>query len=276
MTFDEHVKSDDALFHYTKLSTAIDHILHTKRFKLSILKDTNDPREYKLKIRNSFGSVLSEKAPTYEELERKANAKIDRIYRYESRVMCFCSNTKPTLILSNGNSLEDEHALSNGWNKSRMWSQYGQDHYGVCLVFSKKELERILSETQVQSEIYYKADYVKYMQKENKPLEININNVREKGVEKYALCYIKGNAEELFFRKYIDYRDESEYRIVVIDPENRLEYIDIDTSLRAVIVGDRIPKKCLPSICQKCKSMHIECRRAHWSTTTPLMVLTTC
>ena len=198
MTFDKYVESADALFHYTKISTAIEHILHEKRLKLSILKYTNDPREYKLKIRSSFGRVLSKEVPTYDELESKANAKINRIYRYESRVMCFCTNTKPILILSNGTSLEDEHALSNGWNKSRMWSQYGQDHYGVCLVFSKKELERILSETQVQSEIYYKADYVKYMQKENKPLEINVDYVREKGVEKYALCYIKRNTEELF------------------------------------------------------------------------------
>lgn len=27
-----------------------------------------------------------------------------------------------------------------GCKKSRMWSQYGQDHSGICLVFSKESL----------------------------------------------------------------------------------------------------------------------------------------
>ena len=34
--------------------------------------------------------------------------------------------------------------IRKGYEKSRMWSQYGQNHEGICLVFSKKSLLEII------------------------------------------------------------------------------------------------------------------------------------
>jgi hypothetical protein len=149
MSIDEYIETSDALFHYTKTSIAIEHILHTKKFKLSLLKDTNDPKEYKFKFFNIMGDSLDRDNTL--DLSNQADPVIDRILKYECRVMSFCTNNKPTLILSDGSSMEDEHVCSKGWSKSRMWSQYSQNHYGICLVFSKKGLERVLEKSPMRA-----------------------------------------------------------------------------------------------------------------------------
>jgi hypothetical protein len=259
MGIDEYIKTSDALFHYTKTSTAIEKILYKKKFKLSLLKDSNDPREYKLKV---FGTISIGELPPID-LTNKVQTIIDRILRDEFRVMCFCTNNKPTLILSDGSSIEDEHACSEGWNKSRMWSQYGQCHYGICLILSKKELEKFL-EAQISD---YKVEYVRYSQIDEydwRTINIDGNRLESEGVEKYSFNHVMENSEELFFQKHIDYRDEAEFRVIVHDPDKKLEYIDISTSLKGVIVGDRTPEAYIPLIDQMCNDLNIEFRKAYW------------
>ena len=41
--------SEDAIFHYTKRETAMEYILNNKTLKFGLLKNTNDPYEYKKK-----------------------------------------------------------------------------------------------------------------------------------------------------------------------------------------------------------------------------------
>jgi len=265
MSIDEYVQTSDALFHYTKTSIVIEHILHAKKFKLSLLKDTNDPREYKFKIFNTAGISLD---PTVtRELSNKAQTVIDRILRCEYRVMSFCSNQKPTLILSDGNSVEDVHYYSQGWDKSRMWSQYGENHRGICLVFSKEELKKTFDERQVQIK-KHEANYVKYLQQDGFDWgtgTLDGNRLESEGVEAYLFNHIMENSEGFFFRKHIDYRDEAEFRVVVFDPEKKLECIDISTSLKGVIVGDRTPEPYIPLINKMCKDIKVESRKAYWS-----------
>jgi hypothetical protein len=81
----EYIKtSDDALFHYTKVSTSIEHILHTKKFKLSVFNDTNDPNEYKHKLFNSHrraGQETQLEEKEYDTLLMEAQTRIERIRR---------------------------------------------------------------------------------------------------------------------------------------------------------------------------------------------------
>jgi hypothetical protein len=267
MDIEEYIKtSDDALFHYTRTFIAIEKILHTKRFKLSLLKDTNDPREYKSKLLNTVWMSTGKDSDEINDLSIKAQKVIDRILRYECRVLCFCTNEKPTLILSDGSSIEDEHVVSEGWNKARMWSQYGQNHYGICLVLSKNEIKKVLraKKSQVRG---FQANYVQYSQKEGidlKAITMDGNKLKTKGVEEYSYNHVIENSEEFFFRKHIDYRDEAEYRLVVFDPDNNLEYLDVSSLIKCVIVGDRTPKVYIPLINQMCTYLNIESRKAYW------------
>ena len=147
-----------------------------------------------------------------------------------------------------------------------MWSQYGQNHYGICLVFSKRELEAVLAEKESQVK-FYKADYVQYFQQgrqQGQPwkiidgtrLEIDGTRLEKERVEKYSLNFIKENSKELFFLKHIDYRDEAEFRVVVLDPDNKLEYLDISSFIKCVIIGDRTPEAYYPLIEQRRCPIH--------------------
>jgi hypothetical protein len=72
------------------------------------------------------------------------------------------------------------------------------------------------------------------------------------------------NSEELFFRKHIDYRDEAEFRVVVFGPDKKLEYLDVSSWIKCVIVGDRTPEAYIPLINQMCNALNIEFRKVHW------------
>jgi len=264
MEINEYINSDDALFHYTKVSVAIESILFTKKLKPSLLKDTNDPREYKFKLFSIVSDGLG-----YDKLTKfltETNPIIDRILRFESKVLCFCSNKKPTLILNDDNRVEDEYTCSKGWNKSRMWSQYGENHRGICLVFSKEGLEKELKTKRPQI-VNYKSGYVQYSQKDIMAWEATTfdgNRLNKDGAEDYSIKHIMENSEELFYRKHIDYRDEAEYRTVVFGPHRTLDYLDISSSIKGVIAGDRTPEAYFPLIKQLCGELQIESRRLFW------------
>ena len=46
LPLEEFIKSDDAIFHYTRASVALEKILFDGKFRLSLLKDTNDPHDH--------------------------------------------------------------------------------------------------------------------------------------------------------------------------------------------------------------------------------------
>ena len=272
MNIDEYIETSDALFHYTKTSIAIEHILPTKKFKPSILEDTNDPSEYKFKLFNTIGWGRDD---NMFKLSDQAQPVINRILRRECKIMAFCTNNKATLILNGGKFMKDENACSKGWCKSRMWSQYSQNHRGVCLVFSHKRLKKALDayKPHVSASM---ADFVKYSQQngiDQSAITINGNKLEIEGVEKYSYDHVKNNYEKLLFQKHIDYRDEAEFRVVVIDPNKKFEYLDISSLIKCVIVGDKISKAYIPLINQMCADLNIESRRADWDRGEPNLLL---
>ena len=136
--FHGFVGGHDALFHYTRLATAIEKILAERRLRLSLMKDTNDPREYQFKLLGMTGRALP---PEAEGLYNRCHPVLDRITRFECRVLCFCTNEKARILQKNGDFLEDPIPSTSGWAKSRMWSQYGESQHGICLVFSRSLLQ---------------------------------------------------------------------------------------------------------------------------------------
>jgi hypothetical protein len=256
LEIDEYVKTEDAVFHYTKLSTAVEHILSEKHLKLSLPINMSDPAESKELF---FGARGVGFLCSIEEGELARN-RINKRLRNEYGILCFCSNKKPELILESGDVVKDEYSSPNGWMRPRMWSQYAEDHMGVCLIFSKEKLEQYLND----QEIKYKSDYVKYFQKTElsyKAGSLDSNEMANRGEKDYPEDYINTHFEELFYQKHIDYRDEAEYRIII--PDQSVEYLDIGSSIKGVVAGEKTPKVYFPLIQQLCDKLQIESRRAY-------------
>jgi hypothetical protein len=269
LPLDDFVKTDDAIFHYTRASVALEKILFDGRFRLSLLKDTNDPSEYKFRLLDMIGWSLP---PEAEGLHKEAHPIIDRIIRKESRIMSFCSNAAPEIILDTGETIEDTTVNRIGWNKSRMWAQYGENHRGICLVFSKKAIGTEFAN--IRERLIAKNIQYKTKPGISRPAyTLNGNQLVEDGVEDYSYNHVIQHAKTLFFMKHIDYRDESEYRVVVFDPDHKYEYININESIRGVIAGDRTHKVYFPLIRKLADQCGVECRRAYWERGTPHLLL---
>jgi hypothetical protein len=253
MKINEYFDTEDALFHYTRLSTAIEHILPEKRLKLSSLKDTNDPAEYKYKFLSMKGiGVSPDDERRFQEAMRMINSKYDKC-----GVLCFCSNKKPTLMLQTGGEIEDKHGRSNGWEKSRMWSQYAEGHAGICLVFSKEKLEENLKNK--QPPLKYKTGYVKYYQHRSaQDVCLSKNKLSNGALEDHATNYIKENS----YLKLIDYRDEAEYRTIIFNQE--VKYLDINSSIKGVITGDKTSLVYDSLIKELCNELEIEFLKVRW------------
>jgi hypothetical protein len=266
--FNRYIKSEDALFHYTKSSIALEKILYEKKLKFYLFKNSNDPREYGTTLISTVGSDLTQ-AGNISALEL-----VTRINRMKSkcRVMCFCSNKKPTIILRDTRETEDEYSFSLGWNKPRMWAQYGENHFGMCLVFSIKKIKEEFEKRQNQY-LIFKSDFVKYAQKYRHDLRaFDGNRLKNENVEDYLNTYLLENCEEFFFRKQADFRDESEYRVVVLDRDEKLEYIDIKPIICGVIVGNRASRVYYSLINELCQKLQIEPKRIHWESGKPMLI----
>ena len=126
------------LTNFLDSETAMEYILNNKTLKFGLLKNTNDPYEYKKK------SIITCTVESEKEKDFKNNSIEDIIQN--------------TLFLSfSTNLIDDSNLIRKGYEKSRMWSQYGENHEGICLVFSKESLlEIIKKELSENYIIYYK------------------------------------------------------------------------------------------------------------------------
>jgi hypothetical protein len=123
--------------HYTGKEAAIS-ILSGKQINFSHLASCDDPRESK---QWSFGFIGAEQRLCLENYAKVPN--VFSIYiRNNSRVLCFCGWNDEDLDFSNNMVPHYREAYYRaGFARSRMWSQYGKRHTGICLVFDRTRLE---------------------------------------------------------------------------------------------------------------------------------------
>ena len=246
------------------MSTAIENILCGRRLKLSKDVRTNDPREY---ADWDFGPFLDGDEHSGEEFAAQwpeATSKLNQVRR-DYRFACFCSNDHPELQKTN--SRLDERLRQFGYNRLRMWAQYGESFYGVCIAFSSSSLEQWLR-TGSGVDGLVDTGHVTYDRElyfNDRPiLSPDGSEFMDRDKVTYANEFIRHNLRRLFFTKHVDYKDEYEYRIVVHDPNDDCEYVDIVSSIRAVLLGDRSKAVYRRIVRDLCDELHVPCWELKW------------
>jgi len=199
--FFRKIYSQDIIYHYTKASTAIDYILFDKRLKFNSRIKSNDPFEA---VISSRGIVFGFNTEIDEQTNKDSNTLSDYMSTLESQYhqICFCKNHIEDDIL--GFSGNEELF---GFTKLRMWEQYADNFYGVCLAFSK---EKIFSLNDDQSNIISgDVNYLKFQDIWNKKI----------GIEDYKK-ELEDGIKKSFFIKHEDYIGENEFKIVKSFNEN--------------------------------------------------------
>lgn len=223
-------KTDDVIYHYCSLSTAIQYILHEKRILLSPRKKSIDPIENIQIDRHINGSGYSNdrKIATEEEGKKVVNF-VTNIFK-NAKQACFCMNDSE---FDNRIKQNNENVLLfseyYGFLKPRMWDQYGDKYQGVCIVFSKSKLEQ---NNNKQGKCIEYVDYSKINLQYKTP---RLDDLYDKGFETYKLEYFK-QIEQNFYRKHLDYAKENEFRFVSYS-DAKADYLDISESLLGIVAS---------------------------------------
>jgi hypothetical protein len=252
------------VYHYTKASTALDHILKNGTLKFGTYTRTNDPKETKswefdlltLENRDLKKYELSEISPRFSN-ELKAKAK----------VACFSTDSTPL----SGNHIKDIYLR--GFAKARMWAQYADNHTGVCLVFDRAKLLQATKQHFGQHALhhgnvsYRDAPLVRGL--DHHEFMINLDLYESLGPQEYARLHFQRHHRALFFEKLADWRDEAEWRILLLTDTHENRYLPYGDSLVGVMHGDATDPDTSELIMSITKSSKIEHMGIEWKNSSP-------
>lgn len=251
----QHASRDTFLHHYTKLATAVEHILAHQELRLGRFRDTNDPREYKKFNVRMAGRDLGH--DVYEQVVRLA----DEMLKDTWGLAC--------LTMDNPSATEPVNTWDRGWARSRMWAQYGENHGGVCLVFDRQEMVREVVD-QLDAEGDAGHGPVRY---ENSAalnaFVIDANRVDPANPLIAVTNQMWAHHEELFLLKARDWETEYEYRFLLRRQEPSPFSATVRSSLRGLVLGDVVSEAYRPSIDALCETLQIGASRIVWNNGTP-------
>lgn len=225
--------SDRYIYHYTSAEKATKFILKDRTLLLNRFSCTNDPKESKEWKMIPF---TMQENPGDDFSEGKLPREIATKLKSSAYLSCFCSDL-PGLT---GDHVRD--ILMRGLARPRMWAQYADNHRGFCLVFDKQVLLKKISE-QLQ-DIDILQGPVSYIDRswlnrlDPHAFRVEYDQLVEIGIEAYCLLHMRRHAKELYFDKLRDWRDECEWRVVVLDPNKAPPLIRFEEALVGVIHGD--------------------------------------
>jgi hypothetical protein len=228
MNIPKELLCKDLVFHFTTANTAIECILRNGSMRFSPMDEMNDPYEYKI----SSSGILCWSSIT-DGVNREITRRLKKTVLKDSKLACFVGSKK-----------ESENPFKHCFSKPRSWAQYGDSQRGICLGFNRDALLKNIYDG-IQ-EISLHKGFVEYDLDSRKASTKGIisfdNNT---SVEENIYRHISGNQTDMYFRKYSDFIDEEEYRIVIVDKseaKNQYVFCPIEGALEYIVLGDRFNK----------------------------------
>lgn len=120
------------------------------------------------------------------------------------------------------------------FEKDPLWGYYAEKGNGVCLQFDKEKLLRCFNNLEYESKWYGDVKYDKDWCGTSFDVAQKSNGVTEE-------VYVKRMKTEFFFTKSLDWKHESEFRMVVKPQDDEDLFLDISEAVDGVIL-------CLPRI----------------------------
>jgi len=254
----------DMIYHYTNMNTAMEYILADERLRFSSFRKVNDPYEKGIRSLGYTYSGYDEsnkvkshgmRLNIIDDLEMMNTIRLD-----ESKLLCFSQNDD-NIRLSGSPLIDIKKYYRTGFFKPRMWAQYGDENQGICIAISREKLANELKKTYpnfvlYRSQVSY-SDSIEKIRMAHK-LKINPNNMTNFR-EYYINKHIKEYRNEIFFSKNADWRDEKEYRYLLITDANENDYfINISSSITAVFCGIEFHNVYMESLLQITKNLDID------------------
>jgi hypothetical protein len=220
------------IYHYTKFNTVIK-ILLNKKLLFNRLNKTNDPFEFMRYIHNVRWKNFTNDNGTIDIKEineiNKFKDEINNIVKRQYRICSFCIDYE---------DISDNYVpyMNKGFSRSRMWSQYGIDHKGVCIIFNREKILNTI--TKKHRNVFAKdISYNDDLSESFNTTEITSDVLKNiKPIE-----WVNKNIEKYLFLKVEDYKNEYEYRIAIHHDQKKALFVDINDEIEGIILGEKFP-----------------------------------
>jgi len=244
---EDSVLNSNMLFHYTKSTTGLEKIICNKFLKFNNMENTNDPKESRERdIKISYDTSKTNEVNTNISYYKKL---LNDIRLKETKLLCFTTNKK-NIDKKFKKNCNESLLYQTGFFKPRMWAQYGENHRGICLGFDKDELVKAMSS--IKYDKFYRSlvSYSNSMKNIYSSTHFEYEFDSQESFRKYYLDkHLKVYRDVLYFSKSYDWRDEAEYRFLIIQSDsNTNELLDISKALRAVFLGVDFPNVYIESL----------------------------
>jgi hypothetical protein len=249
------------LYHYTRLSRALEHILPDATLRMSPFAEMRDPRESRLlEIEGSPAEYVPDDWDWREEIAQFA--RIDRMAKeVKDRVKILCLvKDDPTPV-----AFETE-VFGRGFAHPRLWEQYAESHSGLCLCLDR---DILIQEATHSIRHHGRLDHgeVAYVDGElaREAREILMRDARARADAEVLSGHLKTYSRELFFTKLTDWATEMEYRLVLPTDHEQPVRIPIRNALRAVVLGERVSDVYLPAVLKACEEKPVPIYKLRWT-----------
>ncbi|NJK94009.1 MAG: DUF2971 domain-containing protein [Bacteroidales bacterium] len=158
----------------------------------------------------------------------------DRI-KYGCKVLCFSTDSSPFF----------------GYEYSRMWALYGDNHKGVCIqINEQKFIEK--NPAFVQGNLFRSINYFKLnLKRHHEHLHYDYTKEEKVGADKYLQKFRMKHKIPLFFTKYEEWKSEHEKRLIYFSKTNEEnEYCTIEGCIDKVHLGIDFNDVYIPAIVQ--------------------------
>jgi hypothetical protein len=240
-------KREGLLAHYTEASIVFEHILPGK-LRLSPYRLMRDPAENK--------DIL----PSIEAWGADTDRAIAEVYR---RIKAARDRMRVLSLTRDAEDRGDYPEFDCCWSRPRMWEQYGDNHYGACLLFDPARLERAIREQWPDERTRYidNVDYTREGSAEVYHRGLIADQILSAEDRAEAVAdYIHANRDAYFFLKSDDFATEYEYRVVLATGDDRDEYarIDYGDSLVGVVLGEQVPERQEAGAIEACSTLEVK------------------
>ncbi len=240
------------LFHYTTYSSALG-ILLSRQMRMGFLVNMNDPLEF---VSHRDDGIVTH-GGTNEEVFSKLNQFTNAVIEKERSVrLASFSVDMPDNDQSNTCQENFYNNLNFGWGRSRMWAQYADNHKGVCLIFDRECIEKEFKDAFESKSCECFCKKVIYTN--------DLEPIRD-ALSHPCDSFLTADKIDFLFQKCQDFRDEQEYRLLLInkklkDPNETVSF-SIENSVCGVITGVKFPKENKSSLEAAIKSCNPQIRR---------------
>ena len=234
--------------HYARLEN-VANILHDKNLRLSKACGFADPRESSMNWISIAGMGCD---PEYADKQHAAkNIK----YKAGHQIQLLCTV---------GPKSQASQIETKIYGRPRMWAQYGDAFRGFCVVLNREALNREFESLKDKAcsdlMISDNVEYNKFI-----PL-IDSSCIIEHGPgldprESEPLQLINENdmIKSVYFKKFIDWKEESEYRWLIYVPTGMWTYISIENVIESVVLGSEFPHNQVDQVKRYCRSLGCSC-----------------